>query len=382
MAAASHPPNWDVAIVGLGPAGRALAHRAALRGLTVVAIDPHPRRSWTATYGAWEDELPHWLPEAAIATRTQLPTAWTTRRQSICRTYCVLNTPMLQSMLSDGTATLIAGRAVDLSPTAVFLGDGTTVTARVVVDARGTGDSPDLAQQTAYGVVVDTGTAAGALDGEHALFMDWRTDNGTAPSDPPSFLYAVPLSADRFLLEETCLVGRPALPVSELATRLHRRLRHRGVSVPSRSDVERVRFAVEPPHDAGRTAGSGQVRFGARAGLMHPGTGYSVAASLSCADALTRDLVEGTSGRLWPWRARTVASLRSIGLRALLRLDAESVPEFFEHFFDLPPHVQAAYLSDRAHPAATLSAMRRMFLASSADIRGAMLRSALHREVR
>jgi lycopene beta-cyclase len=77
-----------------------------------------------------------------------------------------------------------------------------------------------------------------------------------------------------------------------------------------------------------------------------------------------------------------VASLRSIGLRALLRLDAESVPEFFEHFFDLPPHVQAAYLSDRAHPAATLSAMRRMFLASSADIRGAMLRSVLHREVR
>ncbi|MCQ4118521.1 lycopene cyclase family protein [Rhodococcus tibetensis] len=381
MTAAFRPPMWDVAIVGLGPAGRALAYRATTHGLTVVTIDPHPARNWTATYGAWEDELPHWLPQAAIATRTPQPTAWTTRRHAIERTYCVLDTPLLQSMLSEGTAAVIAGRAVDLSPTAVLLSDGTSVGAHVVVDARGTGDSPDLAQQTAYGVAVDADTAAGALGGEDALFMDWRTDNGTSTSDQPSFLYAVPLSADRFLLEETCLVGRPALAVSELATRLHRRLRHRGVSVPSHSDVERVRFAVEPPHDAGRE-GNGQVRFGARAGLMHPSTGYSVAASLSCADALVRDLAEGTSGRLWPWRARTVASLRSIGLRVLLRLDAESVPEFFEHFFDLPPHLQVAFLSDRANPTATLSAMRRMFFASSGDIRGAMLRSALRRELR
>ncbi|UZG59115.1 lycopene cyclase family protein [Rhodococcus opacus] len=376
------PAIWDVAIVGLGPAGRALAHRATALGSTVVSVDPLPRRSWTATYAAWEDELPDWLPRDAVVTRTRRSTAWTTRRHTIDRTYCVLNTSSLQSILGSECGTVLAGRAVDLSPTSVQLDDGSTLKAHVVVDARGTGDSPDLAQQTAYGVVVDPDTAAHALAGEAAVFMDWRRDNGTSPSDTPSFLYGVPLAQDRFLLEETCLVGRPPLPISELATRLHDRLRQRGVTVPSHSDVERVRFAVEPPPEAGRAHSSDQVRFGARAGLMHPGTGYSVAASLLCADVLARDLRDGSNARLWPWKARTVASLRSVGLRVLLNLDSEHVPEFFEHFFDLPPQLQAAYLSERSNPRGTLSAMGRMFRASSADIRSVILRSTLRREVR
>ncbi|MDT2007525.1 lycopene cyclase [Rhodococcus opacus] len=375
-------PIWDVAIVGLGPAGRALAHRATAAGLTVASVDPLPRRAWSATYAAWEDELPEWLPPGAVATRTPHPTAWTTRRHTIERTYCVLNTSILQSILTTDSGIVFAGRAVDLSPTSVRLDDGSTVEAHVVVDARGTSDSPDLAQQTAYGVVVDPGTAAQALAGDAAVFMDWRRDNGTSPSDTPSFLYGVPLTHDRFLLEETCLVGRPPLPMAELAVRLHGRLRQRGVTVPSHSDVERVKFAVEPPPEAGRAHNSDQVRFGARAGLMHPGTGYSVAASLLCADLLVRDIRDGSSGRLWSWRARSVASLRSLGLRVLLDLDAEHIPEFFEHFFDLPPQLQAAYLSERSNPRGTLAAMRRMFLASSGDIRGVILRSTLRREVR
>ncbi|OUS90135.1 lycopene cyclase family protein [Rhodococcus sp. NCIMB 12038] len=382
MTATPRPPIWDVAIVGLGPAGRALAHRATALGSAVVSIDPLPRRSWTATYAAWEDELPGWLPRDAVATRTDRPAAWTTRRHIIDRTYCVLNTSRLQSILGANCGTIIAGRAVDLSPTSVQLDDGSTLNAHVVVDARGTGDSPDLAQQTAYGVVVDPGTAAHALGGEAAVFMDWRRDNGTPPTDTPSFLYGVPLARDRFLLEETCLVGRPPLPISELATRLHDRLRARGVAVPSHADVERVRFAVEPPPEAGRSHSSDQVRFGARAGLMHPGTGYSVAASLLYADALARDLRDGSNARLWPWKARTVASLRSVGLRVLLDLGPEHVPEFFDHFFDLPPRLQAAYLSERSNLRGTLSAMGRMFLASSGDIRGVIFRSTLRREVR
>ncbi|QSE84467.1 lycopene cyclase family protein [Rhodococcus koreensis] len=382
MTATSRPPIWDVAIVGLGPAGRALAHRATALGSAVVSVDPLPRRSWTATYAAWEDELPDWLPRDAVATRTDRPAAWTMRRHTIDRTYCVLNTPRLQSILGDNCGTVIAGRAMDISPTSVRLDDGSTLNAHAVVDARGTGDSPDLAQQTAYGVVVDPGTAAHALGGEAAVFMDWRRDNGTSSMDAPSFLYGVPLTRDRFLLEETCLVGRPPLPISELATRLHDRLRARGITVPSHSDVERVRFAVEPPPEAGRSHSSDQVRFGARAGLMHPGTGYSVAASLLYADALARDLRDGSNARLWPWKARAVASLRSIGLRVLLDLGPEHVPEFFGHFFDLPPQLQAAYLSERSNPRGTLSAMGRMFLASSGDIRGVILRSTLRREVR
>ncbi len=348
----------------------------------MASVDPLPRRSWTATYAAWEDELPAWLPSHAVASRIARPTAWTTRRHTIDRTYCVLNTPVLQSILAEKSGSVFAGRAINLSPTAVRLAGGSTLNARVVVDARGTGDSPDLAQQTAFGVVVEPDTAAQALAGEDAVFMDWRRDNGTSPSAAPSFLYGVPLAPDAYLLEETCLVGRPPVPMSELASRLYHRLHARGVLIPSHSNVERVRFAVEPPHEAGRSRTSDPVRFGARAGLMHPGTGFSVAASLRCADALAHQLRDGSSEGLWPWRARTVAPLRSLGLRVLLNLNAEQAPEFFEHFFDLPPRLQAAYLSDRSNPVGMLSAMRRMFLASSGDIRGVILRLALRREIR
>ncbi|WP_084385537.1 lycopene cyclase family protein [Rhodococcus sp. WMMA185] len=368
---------WDVVIVGLGPAGRALAHRSTALGLSVASVDPLPRRPWKATYAAWEDELPDWLPRRTIASSVARPTAWTTRRHTIDRTYCVLDTSALRSLLMKDSGTVVSGRAVNLSPTCVRLADGSILNARAVVDARGTGDSHGLAQQTAYGIVVQPDVAAQALCGENAVFMDWRRDNGTLPSAPPSFLYGVPLGPDAYLLEETCLVGRPPIPIPELTSRLLRRLRERRVIVPPHSDVERVRFAVEPPHSPGSSRASDPLRFGARAGLMHPGTGFSVATSLRYADVLAHQLRDGRSDGLWPWRARTVAALRSLGLRVLLNLDAEQVPEFFEHFFDLPIRLQAAYLSDRANPRGTAAAMRRMFSASSNEIRGVILSSAL-----
>ncbi|MGB7384979.1 MAG: lycopene cyclase family protein, partial [Rhodococcus sp. (in: high G+C Gram-positive bacteria)] len=82
----------EVVVLGLGPAGRALTHRAAAAGLDVIAIDTHPARRWTPTYSAWLDELPEWLPRAVIASVTDTPAAWTTKRHAIDRTYCVLDT--------------------------------------------------------------------------------------------------------------------------------------------------------------------------------------------------------------------------------------------------------------------------------------------------
>ena len=41
--------TFDVAVVGLGPAGRALASRCAARGLSVLAVDPRPEAVWAPT---------------------------------------------------------------------------------------------------------------------------------------------------------------------------------------------------------------------------------------------------------------------------------------------------------------------------------------------
>lgn len=367
----------DVIVVGLGPAGRALAHRCVQAGLDVLTVDPHPDRRWTPTYAAWADELPSWLGAATIASRTARPSVWTTHHQHIDRTYCVLDTSALQNCLDVTGARTVATSAVTVGRNVVTLADGSTLHAGVVIDARGTTNRPELAQQTAYGVVVPTAAASHVLGAADAWFMDWRRDNGTGPADPPSFLYAVPLSTDEVLLEETCLVGRPALGLRDLHIRLDARLRNRGILLTGGEPVERVRFGVESARQPvfARFA----TTFGSKGGQLHPGTGYSVAAALGLADDLATAIAAGRRPRevLWPWTARTVQGLRQAGLRTLLALQPDQVGPFFAAFFDLSPHLQRAYLSGRTDVVGNISAMSNQFAHLPADLRRVAVKSTL-----
>ncbi|MFI6866191.1 lycopene cyclase family protein [Nocardia sp. NPDC050406] len=339
----------DLLVCGLGPAGRALAHRALAHGLSVTVVDPNPDRRWSATYAAWADELPNWLPPTVIASSVDNPVAWTRRRIDLRRRYVVLDTPALQDSLDLPGARIISARVADIPrpsrnrPESARLLTGQVLTATRVVDARGIPRSPDRAEQTAYGVMVrrpDTET----------LFMDWRLDNGAAPDAPRSFLYVVPLPDGTTLFEETCLAGRPALDLTELRTRLHHRLRSRGIEFTDSDPVERVRFPVEGGTPGRRT-------FGAAGAFTHPATGYSVATALRTADAF----VAGHS--LWPPTARAVHALRRAGLRALLGLPPADLPGFFDAFFALPVASQRAYLSGRDDLRGTAAAMSALFAA-------------------
>ncbi|MEU5409426.1 lycopene cyclase family protein [Nocardia asteroides] len=335
-----------VIVCGLGPAGRAVAHRALAHGLAVTVIDPHPDRVWTPTYAAWADELPDWLDPAVVAATVPVPTAWALREHRIDRPYQVLDTAALQRSLRVDGAEVLADRvlALDARAGTVRTAAGLVRTGRVI-DARGLARSPRRAEQTAYGVILPRAGTDGP-----PLFMDWRRDNGTGPDDPPSFLYALPLGPDTMLYEETCLAGRPALGPEVLRQRLEHRLRARGIAVSGTEPVERVRFPVQ-----GGTPGGG--RFGAAGGLTHPATGYSVAASLRAADAVAT----GSAPR--PPQARAVAALRRAGLRALLAIPPRDTAVFFDAFFALPAPKQRAYLSGDDDLRGTVAAMGALFAA-------------------
>lgn len=286
----------------------------------------------------------------------------------------MLDTLALQTALRVDNARLVTGTAQRITSSDVTLTDGTIVSGATVVDARGTIGMPGLAEQTAYGVIVPREVAEPLLESAGAWFMDWRHDNGTDPGAVPSFLYTVRSSEESILLEETCLVGRPALDIRVLRDRLHIRLRARGLVLSGSESVERVRFPVQsPPRKRGE---NDVVRFGSRSPMMHPATGYSVAASLAAVDDLVDAVRRGRRvGSLQIW---AVQRLRNLGLKTALDLDPALVPQFFASFFDLPVALQASYLSGRSDAAGTVHAMIRMFPTLPTATRLAIARTVLN----
>ena len=322
---------FDVAVVGLGPAGRALASRCAGSGLTVLAIDPHPDAPWLQTLSMWLDQLPPWLTEAVcgvdvLASRVSGPALYATDRAVLPRDYGVIANDALRSALPLGSGVTIERTSIDDAGLRAL-----TSRAHRVVDCRGAGGQRNRGPlQTAYGIVLDADDAAVALGGESALLMDWRDDYDDEGA-VPSFLYAIPLDSDRVLLEETCLAGSPGPGQTVLASRLRSRLIGRGVSadaIDSPLAVERVRIPLMPPRSV---SDDPRVEcFGTAGGHGHAATGYSVAAMLAAVPAAVHGL---GSGRPLPApRASLTTTLHRAGLRALLRADDRTLRELFSAF--------------------------------------------------
>ena len=383
----------DVVVVGAGPAAWSVAGHLARGGVDVALVAPDPTRPWPASYGAWADELPADLPADVRATDMADAVAIARSRHHLGRTYTMLSTDRLQAHLTDPAVRTVVGTARGTrhgpTHTAVVLGDGRTVPGRVIIDASGAdrvltgGRTPaPRAAQTAYGLLVD---GARAAEAEQA-FMDWRDDHGH--TGWPTFLYAVPLDGGRLLLEETSLARRPGLPIADLRTRLHDRMAARGLDLAVLADaeaagaVERVAFVVDTPLTRGRAR---VVPFGAAAPMIHPATGYSLAATLRTAPRLAeailahlprdgRDAAAAARRAIWPANARLVHHLRRRGLEVLLALPPEGVIDFFELFFDLPAAHQRAYLSERDDARAVMAAMAAVFVAADGPLKRHLLR--------
>ncbi|WP_289016722.1 lycopene cyclase family protein [uncultured Aeromicrobium sp.] len=353
----------DVAVVGLGPAGRSLASACAARGLRVVAVDPRPDAVWTPTYGVWEDELAG-LPATVVRSRLAAPEVRAHEAHQLSRPYVVIDNVALQAALALDDVDVRRGRLDDAEVAAL------SSSARVVVDARGArpqglcADDPAPAQ-TAFGVVVPDDVAAPALQGAEGLLMDWRTDwrgdgGGGTAGLRPSFLYAIPLGDGTVLLEETCLAASPPLPVAELKARLLRRLAARGVD-PSAVDAPLHREVVHiPMRGRGRPPVPGTLAHGVAGRGGHVVTGYSVAHALRRSRALADELATGQV----PRRVDAVApadALREAGLRAVLRLDVDGTLALFDGFGHLPAHLQRAYMARDGDLTDVAAAMWSMF---------------------
>lgn len=358
----------DVAVVGLGPAGRALAHRLLARGASVVAIDPHPERVWRHTYAGWADQLPSWLGPGVVGARCARTALRACTEHRLPGEYTVLDTAGLQQSLDLTGAVVRAGLLGD---------DEMRCLAPVVVDCRGSwalgegAPDRDVPRQTAHGVVLAREAVTALLQSEDAVLMDWRPFHSESSwgDASPSFLYLVPLAEGRVLAEETCLAGSPALPPAELRRRLHVRLRRHGVSstLLAGADTEVVHIPLRS-----RPTTHGLPRFGAAGPQLNPISGYSVFASLRDADSWAESLL--TTGAP---PAAEGAALRNIALEALLRLGAEDTRELFEGFGRLTGVDQRAVLDPSVSTRTLVGAMSRQWLRMSTARKPALVSATL-----
>ncbi len=383
----------SAAVLGSGPAALSTAAALSCAGVDTVLIAPSVEAPWLQTFSMWTDQ---WSPD--VAELTGLANPWSRRwsrvmafgekTHHIDRAYGTLDNEnvrraLLDRALASGCLTVLSDRVETIEHldqhSELALGQGDTLSARLVFDGTGAGSSfvvrepqPDgePVLQTAFGRIVSASSVP--FDDNSAVLMDWR---GPRRSDP-SFLYALGYGDGRWLFEETSLAHPGGLLQSELAIRLDKRLHDLGIVIEETHATEEVSFPMEVALPVKSQA---VVGIGAAGALVHPATGYSVAASLRMAPRFARAVTNEGSDRavaiercaevLWSADRRRARGLETYGLKRLLTMDQHDTQAFFDVFFSLSNSAAATYLGGEAGSKELSAVMWQVFRKSPRRLR-------------
>ena len=333
--------------------------------------------------------------DAAIAHRydTVAVVAGPGRERIVDRGYVVLGNEALATNLRGRAVAagvrMVRGEAAGAAPhhdaTVLVTRAGAVVAARAVIDASGAPAALVRAArpqswQVAHGLVVRTDPPIAAPGS--CVLMDW-TPVPREPDPQPSFLYVLALDDGRALVEETVLAAPRPLAAAVLARRLAARLDAAGARIVEVERTETVRI----PMGLGAPRPQPVVGFGAAGGMIHPVTGYSVAASLRRAPVLagaiaaairrgatTAAIAAAGWDAVWPAERRRARALELFGFDAIAHMDARRLGELFDTFFALPTDDWAGFLAGTLPPRAVAAVMRRSFATAPWSLRRSLVR--------
>jgi lycopene beta-cyclase len=286
--------NADIAILGGGLAGglTALALAALRPDLRVVLIEAGERCGGNHVWSFFDsdvEEADGWLLDPLIVARwDRHEVRFAGGGRAIPVGYNSLTGTRLDAVLADTLppgALLRGTPVVQVGPHHATLADGRRIEAGVVIDARGAADFPGLVGgwQKFLGQMIRTGP--------HGITAPIIMDATVAQHDGYRFVYVLPFSPDTLFVEDTYYADDPQVDRDLLAGRIAAYVRERGLAHEVLGEEQGVLPVVAGGDGAAFLRAGwqpGVARIGARAGLFHPLTSYSLPCAVTMALAIAR----------------------------------------------------------------------------------------------
>lgn len=284
-------PEWDIILAGGGLANGLIAlrlwqQRPTLRVLLLEAGDlPGGNHTWSFHEGDITPGQHRWIAPL-IAHRWQ---GYDVRFPDLNRTlagdYLSITSARFAAVLADASGENLQTHAVveALTPETVTLADGTRLRARAVIDGRGY--APDryinIGSQSFLG-------QEWRLRQPHGLTRPILMDATVNQQGGYRFVYTLPLSATRLLIEDTHYIDAASLHLSAARQHIADYARQQGWCLDSLTREEQGHLPIMLGGDfpAYWQARDTQPCSGLRAGLFHATTGYSLPHAVALAEAI------------------------------------------------------------------------------------------------
>lgn len=240
-----------------------------------------------------------------------------------------------------------------LRPDGVTLASGETIAASCVIDASGHRASPHmlLGFQKFVGLEIET-TAPHGID--VPMIMDASVDQ----KDGYRFVYLLPFSPTRILIEDTRYADGEALDMQALAADISAYADAQGWTIRTVVREEHGVLPIALAFDAQRfwaDAPTDIPQAGMRAGLFHPTTGYSLPEAVRVANLVAESWPVGSAELASRIRDHALRRAREQGFYRLLNrmLFRAAVPDrrhlVLQRFYRLPQDLVERFYSGRTH---------------------------------
>lgn len=281
----------DVIIVGGGLAGGLIAKRLHDRGVNFLLMESGAVLGGDHTWSYHESDLPiesrDWMKELNSFRWNSHSVQFPKLSRTLSSAYCTILSSDFDRKLTHQISEKLRlnCKIKDLSMNSVVLEDGTVLNAKLVLDARGWSPQGLIAYQKFVGLEVET-------EEETNLKTPVLMDATVAQIDGFRFVYTLPFSSNRLLIEDTYYSTQPDIKIPELEARIWEYAKSRGWNIRSviRKEVGCLPIPLTATFPLSQRLDAA-IPVGLRAGLFHSTTGYSLPYAVATAELIYK---------LWP----------------------------------------------------------------------------------